>query len=88
MNHLEIMEIQSQVWELIAKCLMRESLSPCVMPTLLVPMKDGSIRMCMDSYAIKKLAIKYQHLIPGLHDMLDEPCGSRVFSKVDFVKGY
>ena len=39
MNPKETMEIQRQVDELIAKGLVRESLSPCVVPTLLVQRK-------------------------------------------------
>jgi len=49
MNLKDTMEIQRQVEELISKGLVRESLSPYVVPALLVPKKDGSMRMCVDS---------------------------------------
>ena len=44
-NPEETKEIQRQVEELLAKGYVRESMSPCVVPILLVPKKDGTWRM-------------------------------------------
>jgi len=72
MNPKETMEIQRQVEELIPKGLVRESLSPYAISTLLALKKDGNMRICVDSCAINKITIKYRHPIPQLKDMLDE----------------
>ncbi|KAJ8763060.1 hypothetical protein K2173_023265 [Erythroxylum novogranatense] len=45
-NPFETKEIQRQVEELLAKGYVRESLSPCSVPVILVPKKDGTYRMC------------------------------------------
>jgi len=59
-NPEETKKIETQVQDLLDKGWVQKSLSPCTVPVLLVPKKNGKWRMCCDCKAINNITIKYR----------------------------
>ncbi|RDY03945.1 hypothetical protein CR513_12407, partial [Mucuna pruriens] len=83
-NPKEAKEIQRKVGKLIKKGWVRECISPCAMPLILVPKNDGTWRICTDCRPINKITA----LIPYSDDLLNELHGSIIFSKIHLRNGY
>jgi hypothetical protein len=81
-------DVKKQVQKRMDKGLIRESLSPCIVPTVLSPKKNGGWRMCTDSRAIKKITIRYRFPLPRMDDLMDCLSGANVFSKIDLKSRY
>jgi hypothetical protein len=81
-------EVKNQVQELLDKGLVRESLSPCAVPTLLSPNKDGGWRMYIDLRAIYKITISYRFPLPRIDDLMDCISGENLFYNIYLKSGY
>jgi hypothetical protein len=81
-------EVRNQVREFLDTGLVRESLSPCAIPTVLSPKKDRGWIMCIDLRAINKITIRYIFPLPRMDDLMNCLSGEIFFSKIDLKSGY
>jgi hypothetical protein len=81
-------EVKRQVEDMLDKGLVREILSSCTVPIVLIPKKDGGWRMCTDSRAINRITIRYIFPLPRMDDLMDFLSVANYFSKIDLQNGY
>ena len=86
---IENEKFNRQVHELLQKGLIRESLSPCVVPTVLAPQKIGEWIMCStNSRAINKIIVKHRFPMLRMDAIMDRLSGVKYFAKIDLKSGY
>jgi hypothetical protein len=73
---------------MLDKGLVKESLIPCVVSTMLNPKKDGGWHMCVEYRAINKITRMYIFTLPHIDDSMDCLSGSKYFSKINLKSGY
>ena len=49
---------------------------------------DGSLRLCIDYRALKKITVKNKYPIPLIADLFDRLGQARYFTKLDLRSGY
>ena len=74
--------------KMLSRGTIRESTSPWASPVVLVPKKDGSVRVCVDYRRVNDLNKKDAFPLPKISDCLDAVSGSVYFSTLDLTSGY
>ncbi|KAK2422804.1 hypothetical protein QL285_033306 [Trifolium repens] len=67
----ELVELKSQIEDLMEKGFIRPSVSPWGAPVLLVKKKDGRSRLCVDYRKLNKATIKNRYPLPRIDDLMD-----------------
>lgn len=83
MNLREYKILQDIVDNLLSKQFIRYSLSLCMVPTLIVPKKDGKWRLYVDSQEINKIMVKYRSPMLRVEELIDKLQGTKLFLKID-----
>ena len=50
--------------------------------------KDGTLRLCIDYWALNKVTVKNKYPVPLIADLFDRLGQAKVFTKMDLRKGY
>ena len=80
--------LKDEINKLLTANIIRPSRSPYASPVILVPKKDGSVRMCVDYRRLNLETIPEQWPLPRITDILDNMLGSKWFSTLDLKSGY
>ena len=62
--------------------------TPWVSPLVVIPKKDGVIRLCVDMRMANKAIQRERHPTPTVDDLIDKLNGATVFTKLDLWSGY
>jgi hypothetical protein len=84
----ELVELKTQLQDLLEKGFIRPSSPPWGCPAIFVKKKDQTLRMCVDYRPLNEVTIKNKYPLPRIDILFDQLTGARVFSKIDFRSGY
>ena len=62
--------------------------TPYISPLVVIPKKDGSVRLCVDMRIPNKAIQRTRHPSPTIDDLIHIMNGATVFSKLDLKSGY
>lgn len=88
LSQRELKALREYLEEATALGYIRHSESPAGAPILLVPKKDGTLRICVDYRGLNKVTTKNRHPLPLIGEILDRLSGAKVYSKLDLTNAY
>jgi hypothetical protein len=65
-----------------------EGPTPWVSPVVVVPKKEGKIRVCVDMRQVNKSIKRERHITPTINEVINDLNGAKIFSKLDLNQGY
>ena len=80
--------IQNEIAKLMKQGLIQESKSPWASPIVIVPKKNGKLRMCVDYRAVNNVTKGDAYPLPRIDDMLESLNGASWFTSLDLASGF
>ena len=84
----KLIDLNTQLKDLLDRGFIRPSISPWGAPVLFVKKKGGSLRMCIDYHQLNKVTIKNKYPLPRIDNLFDQLQGASPFFKIDMRLGY
>lgn len=88
MTTTKLMELKTQLDELLSKGLIRPSVSPWGALVIFFKKKDGTLWLCINYRMLNKATVKNKYPLPCIDDIFDQMKGATVYSKIDLRSGY
>ncbi|KZS03442.1 Uncharacterized protein APZ42_033822, partial [Daphnia magna] len=80
--------VKSKIEIILKNKIIRDSHSPFSVAIVMVPKKDGELRLCIDYRPLNKITIKNRYPLPRIDDTVDALCGSIESGGVEVVIAY
>ena len=80
--------VLQEIKEMLDKGVIVPSKSPYSSPIVMVPMKDGTNRMCIDYRKLNEITTKDAYPLPRIGQTMDALQGAGYFSSLDLASGY
>ena len=81
-------EVKAHLQEMLNLGAIRPSNSPWASAIVLVRMKDGRLRFCIDLRRLNNRTIKDAYILSKIESILDSIIGAQIFSTLDLKAGY
>ena len=80
--------LQKEIDEMIRMGVIEPSISPYSSPVVMVPKKDGTVRVCIDYRKVNRITVFDAEPMPNMDDVFAKLAGNNYYSKFDLTKGY
>lgn len=80
--------LKNELEKMMKNDIIEESDSPFAAPVVLIPKKDGSVRVCIDYRQLNSITTPDRYPLPRIDDLLQEAKSSAFMSTMDLRSGY
>ena len=88
LSEKELEALRKYLDENMKKGFIRKSQSPAGYPILFVPMKDGTLRLCVDYRKLNNITVKNRYPLPNIGELQTRLGKAKYFTKLDLRGAY